>query len=543
MEPTPSQISMAEQAQLQASYNAARLSVFDPQEVLLGYQRRWIADTSTLKIAEKSRRTGLTWAEAADATLAAATTRSAGGTNHFYVGSNKEMAREFIEAVAMWAKVFDEAAGDICEEVLKDEGQEGKDILTFVVYFASGFKVQALSSKPSNLRGMQGNVTIDEAAFHEHLGELLKAATALTMWGAKVRIISTHNGIENPFNTLINDSRAGKKSYSVHRITLDDACAEGLYKRICQVRGLPWSQEAEDDWKVELLKATESEEDAREEYYCEPKNGGGAYISRGLRERAAVGTGPVLRFTGNKAFNQAPEAERQAIMQEWLEQHVAPELKLLDKRLRHALGEDFARSGDLTVFAPIAVHHDTHRTAPFLVELANVPFKQQEQALYFICDALPRRDGIYLDARGNGQYLAEQAAYRYGAEVEQVMLSQAFYRENMPRFKAAFEDDELTVPCHEDIITDLGQIQLYRGVPGIDDSRTTGSDGKKRHGDSAIALFLGFMASKADITRYELHTIVPEMDEVQRSFFGTAQANALFEDMPTLRQRGRGGLL
>ncbi|MDO6806789.1 hypothetical protein Q4595_30300, partial [Wenyingzhuangia sp. 1_MG-2023] len=78
---------------------------------------------------------------------------------------------------------FNKAAGDIQEELFIDDGQEGKEILTFVVYIASGFKVQALSSNPSNLRGMQGNVTIDEAAFHERLAEVLKAALALTMWG------------------------------------------------------------------------------------------------------------------------------------------------------------------------------------------------------------------------------------------------------------------------------------------------------------------------------------------------------------------------
>ncbi len=82
---------------------------------------------------------------------------------------------------------------------------------------------------------MQGVVVIDEAAFHEYLAEVLKAALALTMWGAKVRIISTHNGSENLFNELITDSRAGRKRYSVHTITIEDACRDGLYQRICQV--------------------------------------------------------------------------------------------------------------------------------------------------------------------------------------------------------------------------------------------------------------------------------------------------------------------
>ena len=486
---------------------------FDADQVLLPYQKRWIADKSQLKLAEKSRRTGLTWAEAADAALNGSMSVSAGGCDTFYVGTTKDMAREFIDACAMWAKAYDWAASDIGEEVLADED---KDILVYVIQFASGFKIKALSSNPSNLRGMQGNVIIDEAAFQNDLAACLKAALALTMWGSNVRLISTHNGIENLFNTLITDSRAGKKRYSVHRIDIETAINEGLYRRICQVTKKVWSPEAEAEWLDNLLRDTATQEDAREEYYCEPKNGGGAYIARSLRERAATGTGPVLRFTGTAEFNALSEGLRRLDMQEWLESVVLPELEKLPQNLRHCLGEDFARNGDLTVFAPVTVNDDTTRTVPFLVELSNVPFKQQEQALFYICDRLPRRDGIKLDARGNGQYLAEQAAERYGEEVEQVQLSVPYYRENMPRFKAAFEDGELITPKHEDIITDLGAIQIFRGVPGIDDSRTVGTDGRKRHGDAAIAIFLGYLASREDNRRYELHKINKPADPKER---------------------------
>ena len=519
-----------EQKQLtNQSTNAILGGEFDPSKVLLGYQRRWINDTSQLKIGEKSRRTGLTWAEAADSTLTAASAADAGGDDVFYIGSNKDMAREFIDACAMWAKAYSLASGDVGEEVFDNEE---KDILTYVIYFASGFKIKALSSNPKNMRGMQGKVIIDEAAFHEKLAEVLKAALALTMWGSRVVLISTHNGIENLFNTLINDSRAGKKRYSVHRITLDDACADGLYKRICQVKKQEWSQELEDEWKANLLKDTATEEDALEEYGCVPKNGGGAYISRGLRDRAArLLDAPVFRFTGTTTFNTASEHARKGEMQEWLEGCVLPELEKLPSDLRHCLGEDFARNGDLTVFAPITVEANTKRIVPFLVELANVPFKQQEQALYFICDRLPKRDGIALDARGNGQYLAEQAKYKYGDEVVEVMLSVGYYRENMPIFKAAFEDDDILLPKHEDIVTDLGQIQIIRGVPGIDDSRTKGSDGNKRHGDSAIAIFLGYIVSKQEMIRYELHTIGTRGDDINRRFFGTAEENNLYDDI------------
>ncbi|MDN2661750.1 hypothetical protein OW491_18235, partial [Neptunomonas sp. CHC150] len=96
----------------------------------------------------------------------------------------------------------------------------------------------------------------------------------------------------------------------------DNACEQGLYKRICQVKKTPWTQELEDEWKANLLRDTATEEDALEEYQCVPKNGGGAYISRGLRERAARLDGPVLSFTGSKAFNEAKEHIREAEMKE-----------------------------------------------------------------------------------------------------------------------------------------------------------------------------------------------------------------------------------
>lgn len=482
---------------------------YEPDEVLLPYQKNWMEDTSQLKIAEKSRRTGLTWAEAADAVLAASASKTANGTNHFYVGSNKEMAIEFIDACAMWAKAFDKAASDIEEEIFEDEDQE-KSILTFTIRFASGFKIQALSSRPSNLRGRQGNVTIDEAAFHDHLDEVLKAALALTMWGSKVRLISTHNGVENDFNEIIEDSRAGKKDYSIHRVTLDDACDMGLYKRICQVRGDEWSQEKEDEWKRGLMKATKTTEDAEEEYGCVPKSGGGTYISRALRE-SRMHDVPVIRYSGTAEFNLWPEHLREAEMNAWCEIHLKPLLDKLNPNLKHVFGEDFGRSGDLTVLSPMVISQALKRIVPFMVELHNVPFKQQEQVVFYICDRLPRFSAAKFDARGNGQYLAEQARFRYGVNrVEEVMLSQSWYLEHMPKFKAAFEDDTILIPRDADVADDIGAIQVIKGIPKLPDGKTDAN--KKRHGDAAISLVMAHAAS-FDLASPIEWTSVPDKTE------------------------------
>ncbi|WP_198525681.1 hypothetical protein [Thiomicrorhabdus sp. Kp2] len=504
----------------QDAFYAKHGKEYDADSVLLSYQKAWIADDSPLKIAEKSRRTGLTWAEAADAVLSASAEKTAGGTDHFYVGSGKDMAIEFIQACAMWAKHFNKAAGEIEEEILEDED---KDILTFNIRFASGYKIQALSSNPSNMRGRQGNVTIDESAFHDRLAEVLKAALALTMWGAKVRLISTHNGVDNLFNEIIQDSRAGKKRYSVHRLTIDDACEQGLYKRICQIRGLEWSQTAEDEWKANLIKDTATQEDAMEEYYCVPKQGGGVYLNRALLEARMVDA-PIFRFEGTAEFNSWPEHLREAEITDWCEKHLRPELAKLDAKTLHAFGEDFARSGDMTVIAPMLINQQLKRSIPFLVELKNVPFRNQEQILFYIGDRLPRMTGGALDARGNGQYLAEQAKYKYGSgRIQEVMLSEKWYLENMPKMKAALEDDTLNIPRDADVLNDFRAIQMVRGIPRIPEGQTSAG----RHGDSAIAICLAYFASQMEVQVYGYHSVPKgnigqDHDRINRSIRTTA---------------------
>lgn len=130
--------------------------------------------------------------------------------NVYYIAYNRDMTVEYIQACAMWARAFNYAASEI-EEGFWEEDDDDKHIKTYTIKFPdSGFRIVALSSRPSNLRGRQGIIVIDEAAFHEQLDELLKAALAMLIWG-KVRVISTHDGDDNPFNTLIGDIRAGRQ--------------------------------------------------------------------------------------------------------------------------------------------------------------------------------------------------------------------------------------------------------------------------------------------------------------------------------------------
>ncbi|HEJ6187103.1 TPA: hypothetical protein SL832_005160 [Pseudomonas aeruginosa] len=478
-------------------------AVPEAEGVFLPYQQRWFDDTSQIMIAEKSRRTGLTWAEAGRNVINAAKPRRRGGCNTFYVGSKQEMALEYIAACALFARAFNEMAqADVYEQTFWDDGRR-EEILAYMIRFPkSGFKIQALSSRPSNLRGLQGDVVIDEAAFHESLEELLKAALALTMWGNKVRLISTHNGVDNAFNSYIQDAREGRKDYSIHRITLDDALAQGLYKRICYVTNQEWSPEAEKQWRDKLYKNAPNIESADEEYGCVPKKSGGAYLSRVLIEAAMVADRSIriYRYEAPQGFEEWTPEHREAEIRAWCEENLQPELARLSDRNRHTFGEDFARRGDLTVFTPLQIDPLLRKRVPFQVELRNLTYGAQEQIMFYICDRLPRLTGLAFDATGNGGYLAEQAALKYGSTmVDQVALSLAWYGEWMPKLKGEFEAFNLQLPRHQTTLDDLLSIKVEKGVPVIDKGRTKdlqAQDSKaKRHGDSAVSLAMAVRAS------------------------------------------------
>lgn len=471
------------------------------QRGMLPYQTRWVNDDASVKVIEKSRRIGITWAEAADAVAYAATQT---GDDVYYIGYNQDLALEFIETCADWARRLQTAASEIEDagDVLEDADHH-KGILAYRIRLASGHKIVALSSKPSNLRGKQGRVIVDEAAFHEDLGEVLKAAMALIIWGGSVRIISTHNGVENPFNELVGDIRAGRVNYSLHRVTFDEALAEGLYRRICQTSGRAWTLGGERAFRQEIYDIYRGNAD--EELDCIPRSAGGVYLPGALIEARMVKGAPVLRWEPPAGFAEQPKHMREAAARDWCEEHLDPVLAALNPNLLHAFGEDFARTGDITVIWPLQIRADLTRHTPFVVELRNTPFEQQRQVLFYLVDRLPRFVAGKLDARGNGQYLAEVAMQKYGSgRIEQVMLTTQWYREHFPPYKAAIEDGDVTLPKDADILADHRLVRMERGVPRVpENARTTGADGGQRHGDSAVAAVLAFAASRMDPVEFD----------------------------------------
>ena len=126
---------------------------------------------------------------------------------------------------------------------------------------------------------------------------------------------------------------------------------------------------------------------------------------------------PVITWTCKPGFEQQPDLIRKTRCEEWCEDHLKPLLDALDPHYKSWFGEDFGRSGDLTSIIPLQETPSLLYRAPFVVELSNVPFKQQEQILFYIVDRLPikpipqcviKRDAVQTEIGLPGSYFPDQ---------------------------------------------------------------------------------------------------------------------------------------
>jgi phage FluMu gp28-like protein len=140
------------------------------------------------------------------------------------------------------------------------------------------------------------------------------------------------------------------------------------------------------------------------------------------------------------------------------------------------------------------------------LELSCIPHAQQRYIFDWLSKQLKRLECVAIDATGNGEALAEHAADKLGSSdsggpVHQIKISNAWYNENLPVFKAALEDGEYSIPADNNTIDDLRALQVIDGIPKL--PKVTGQTG--RHGDAAIAHALAHFASRQDCNHYAWH--------------------------------------
>lgn len=428
---------------------------------LLPYQQAWRRDTSRLKLWEKSRRIGATWAESNDATLSRLAGRVT--SDYWFSSADESAAYEFAEYCRHWLRLADQVTEIVTDHVLDDRGVAAK---AFVVRLPNGSRITAMSSSPRRFRSKGGDVCLDEFAYHDDPAALWDAAYPTITWGDRLRVLSTHNGegtLFAGFCEMARRHRAGRPArgdmpWSLHRVTLHDACDQGLVERINETKGRDLTVE---QFVAQCRAGCRSEDQWRQEYLAEPATDNAAWLPYDLIDACAV---PGWQ----------PHAG--------------------DDRGPIYVGCDVGESRDLTVIWTLQRIGDVLHTLDVRT-FRDEPLRDKEAALLAAC-ADPRVVRCCVDATGVGAQIA-QAAERTG-KGEGVKFSSPVNDQLAAPLRGLLEDRRLRLPDGSEVREDLHSIRMIRtagGHPRYDAARTQAG-----HADRfwALALAVYAAASKTD---------------------------------------------
>lgn len=397
----------------------------------LPYQEKWIRDESRNKIAEKSRRCGLTFAEEYRRVERIC---AQGARYDAYITSKDEgLAKQFIRESKGFASMFGMAANDIGEVTFdRDKGHSA-----FALEAATGKRIYSLSSNPDQQAGRAGDRTADEYALHKEQRQLYAIMKPGTKWGGQLSIFSTHRGVGSYFNTLIKEVRenGNPKKFSLHTITLTQAVEQGLWIKIRDQ--LPEDDEQKHWTDDEFLQACRDEmpdeESFNQEYMCIPEDDADSYLPWELL---------------------IPVSSKTIMGVDW---------RTLPGPFY--LGYDVARKKDLSV---ITLYHDIggHLVQCADIQLGKMTFSQQQRVLHAMLDD-SRIKRACIDATGIGAMMAEQAAEKYGSDrVVQVLFTMASKQELAIPFKRRFEDKTITIYDDLKLHADLRSVKKTTTTAG-----------------------------------------------------------------------------
>ena len=455
--------------------------IHPPERSLLPYQSAWLRDEAGIAVMLKSRRIGISWAEAFAAVRHIG--RREGPGNVYYQSYAKDMTSGFIADCAEWAELVQGVASVVDAEVF-EEGH--RKVWTYRIQATTAKEIVAMTSAPRAFRSRgrpRDRAIIDEAAFVDDLGEVLKAARAFRVWGGQVRIISTHNGESSEFARLCQAIREGTQPGSLHTVTFRDALEQGLYRRICRITGTEWSPEAEARWEAEIR--AEYGEDAAEELDCVPASGAGHWLSWTLihgAERPTAGQ-PEL-YTGGITY----------------------------------IGVDVARRRDLFVIAVLEKVGDVLWVRE-LITARGITFSEQD-ALLDEAVGRYRPLRIAMDQTGMGEKPVEDAQARHGSlRVEGVLMTGPRRLDVATALREIMEDSQLRIPKDEALRRDLRSVRTEDGptgtprllVPRTKEGKGEDKDRRERvsHADRFWAIALGCAAAAGAAGPIEGHGLPP----------------------------------
>lgn len=402
----------------------------------LRYQAAWIKDDSRLKLLEKSRQIGMSWATAyrlvrqkgaEDARLDA------------WVSSRDDLqARLFKEDCNHFAGVLNTAAQDLGIQVVDPE----RAISAYVLQFANGCRINSMSSNPDAQAGKRGDRVLDEFALHPDPRKLYSIAYPGITWGGSLEIISTHRGSANFFNQLVQEIRhkGNPKGFSLHTVTLQNALDDGFLAKL-QAK-LPKDdprQDMDEAAYFDFIRAgCADEETFLQEYMCIPADDAGAFISYELLDGC--------KYPAGEPWSRTLEELAQTTNDLYA-------------------GIDVGRKHDRFVLWIDEVAGGIALCRHLLVLKGRTFTQLEEQSWPFL--ALPRLRRCCIDSTGLGMQFAERAQERFGKyRIEAVTFSGPVKEELAYPVRAQLEDRSCRIPDDPLVISHFRAIRKVTTAAG-----------------------------------------------------------------------------
>lgn len=368
----------------------------------LPYQVRWIVDQSRLKLSKKSRRIGMTYAQSYEDVIDAS--KQSGPMDVWFSSADESAAQEYIRYCEQWTKLYKVAAEFLGEIVLNKK----EDIKAYSIEYATGKRINALSSNPKGFRSKGGKGVLDEFAFHSDAEALWKAAAPIITWGFPMRVLSTFNGKGNRYFRMVEDAEKGNK-WSLHSTTIEDAVREGLVSKILGHEASP----AEIVAFLEDCRETAGDEETyQQEYMCNPIDEATAWLTWELIVSAEhPDAGKPELYAGGPCF----------------------------------VGNDIGRRRDLTVIWVLEKVGDVLWTRE-VVTMKGKSFAEQDAEMDRIFATYKVRR-LCKDQTGMGEKPVEDDQRKFGASrVEGLLFSGPVKQDLAVAGKQQFEDRKLRIP-------------------------------------------------------------------------------------------------
>jgi phage FluMu gp28-like protein len=452
---------------------AEHIEQIERESYFLPYQEAWIADNSTLKLAEKSRRVGFTFASSYRMFRKC---MMRPGLTQWVSSKDQLTARELItDYIAKWCKLSNIIAEGLYGDNIQVIDPE-KNITAFVCVFPNGSRIVSLSSNPAAFAGKGGDVFLDEVDLHLDSATLIDMAIPCIMWGNQLEAVSAYkvNGTkETPWAKMIAKAKEGDnpQGASLHTVTIDDGIDQGLVEKINSVSGSDMTRQ---EFRKKMRSLCRSLAAWESQFLCIVQDAGGKLI-------------PISKITPC----EMSAADLALMIAKYSN---APRFGGYDvARKQHASAwHEYAQIGNGLYLADRQTWHD----ASFDDQEAWIKSRMADRNK-------PRISRMAMDATGLGMQMAERMADKFPGRVDQVNLESHRRTELCVMLADRFENQRIFLPEDDQLRADMsgplraaaknGALRII--VPAFDYQNKDTGETETSHCDEFMAAVLANSAA------------------------------------------------